>query len=149
MNFALIIPTFNFKTGIAKTFSRIVEWRRANALSCEVFFIDDGSTDGTFELLQSLTAAHASWCTLLSHPNNQGKGAAVRTGFEAAKHKHDYVILMDCDLHYGLNIVTDRLLLEIVNNDIVILDRSWTKEAHEMFLRRLASGIFSRMVLPS
>jgi dolichyl-phosphate beta-glucosyltransferase len=147
MSVGFVIPTYNYRQGIAKSFAQLKAWRQDNAVECTVYFVDDGSTDGTRQVLQSLTEDHGDWCVILSHSLNRGKGAAVRTGFEAAKHQHDFVIMTDCDLHYGLDIIAERLLPELADNDIVILDRSWTQEAQPVtLLRKIASGAFNRLV---
>ena len=63
----------------------------------EIILVDDGSVDGSRELLKKLHAQHADF-TLLFHERNQGKGAAVRTGIKAAT--GDIVVIQDADLEY-------------------------------------------------
>jgi glycosyltransferase involved in cell wall biosynthesis len=59
--------------------------------------VDDGSTDGTRELLQELVQGRPG-VRLILHERNQGKGAAVRTGIEAAE--GDVILIQDADLEY-------------------------------------------------
>lgn len=63
----------------------------------EIILIDDGSKDGSRELLGKLSEADLSLKVIL-HEKNQGKGAALKTGFVAAT--GDYVIVQDADLEY-------------------------------------------------
>jgi len=88
--FALIIPVYNH----AATVAQVV--RQAQALGYPVFVVDDGSTDET-----PLRLAEIKGITLLHHSQNEGKGAAILTGFMAASHVADYAITLDADgQHY-------------------------------------------------
>jgi glycosyltransferase involved in cell wall biosynthesis len=64
-----------------------------------VILVDDGSTDGTAEELQSLAAEGREDVTVCFHQANRGKGAALRTGFDAAV--GTWVLVQDADLEYS------------------------------------------------
>ena len=88
--FAVIIPVYNH----AATVAQVV--RQAQALGYPVFVVDDGSTDETSQRL-----AEIKEITLLRHSKNEGKGAAILTGFMAASGAADYAITLDADgQHY-------------------------------------------------
>jgi glycosyltransferase involved in cell wall biosynthesis len=92
MMFSVIIPVFNE----SKTINEIVNRVRATGLVDEILAIDDGSTDGSREILDELAADGK--LKVIHHERNQGKGAAVRTGIEHAS--GDLIIIQDADLEY-------------------------------------------------
>jgi len=89
---SVVIPVFNEITTIARLLARV----EAVPIDKEIVLVDDGSTDGTTEALQGLAADRGY--QVLVHPKNQGKGAALRTGFKAARGR--IVIVQDGDLEY-------------------------------------------------
>jgi glycosyltransferase involved in cell wall biosynthesis len=90
---SVIIPCYNERT----TIRRIVDAVRDCGISpLEIIVVDDCSTDGTREVLQNEIAPLVS--KIIYHEKNQGKGAALRTGFKHAA--YDFVIVQDADLEY-------------------------------------------------
>ena len=92
MKLSVIIPTYNEETTIDEIVTRV----QAVELDKELILINDCSTDGTSDKLAKL--AKADNIRVLHHEVNQGKGAALRTGFAAAE--GDLVIIQDADLEY-------------------------------------------------
>jgi glycosyltransferase involved in cell wall biosynthesis len=93
MQISVIIPVYNEVSTIREIVARV----QAVDLEKEIIIIDDGSTDGTREQLHEITLSHEN-VRVLYHDHNQGKGAALRTGFESAS--GDIVIIQDADLEY-------------------------------------------------
>jgi glycosyltransferase involved in cell wall biosynthesis len=89
---SVVIPIYN-EVGTVETLLRRV---RDVPLWLEVIAVDDGSTDGTRDLLPSLEGTLID--TLVMHEHNQGKGAALRTGFKHAT--GDVVVVQDADMEY-------------------------------------------------
>jgi len=92
MNLTVIIPTYNE----VQTIREIVERVNATGLVYEVLIVDDGSIDGTREILSELSGTKNIRVVL--HEKNAGKGAAVRTGIQHAT--GDLVLIQDADLEY-------------------------------------------------
>lgn len=86
---SIIIPAFNEKYFITTVIERVKQY----GTQCQIIVVDDGSTDGTCELLRKATDI-----TLIEHGKNQGKGAAIRTALEYVT--GDILIIQDADLEY-------------------------------------------------
>jgi len=88
--FAFVIPVYNH----AATVAQVV--KDAQAMGFPVFVVDDGSTDNTYDQIKEI-----SGIKILRHEINQGKGAAILTGFAAAIAVADWAITIDADgQHY-------------------------------------------------
>jgi glycosyltransferase involved in cell wall biosynthesis len=92
MKLSVVIPVYNEKDTLLEILERV---RRVD-LPKEIIVVDDFSTDGTREILQKLSPAGD--LKILYQPRNQGKGAALRRGFETVA--GDFVVIQDADLEY-------------------------------------------------
>jgi glycosyltransferase involved in cell wall biosynthesis len=93
MKISVIIPVYNEVHTIKEIISRV----QNVDLEKEIIIVDDRSTDGTSDQLKDIDAHHDN-VQVLTHDRNQGKGAALRTGFAAAM--GDIIIIQDADLEY-------------------------------------------------
>ncbi|QDT17200.1 glycosyltransferase family 2 protein [Alienimonas californiensis] len=90
-----LMPAFNESPRIAASLDRLA----AAPLDVEAVVVDDASTDGTSAAVREWAAAHPEFrLTLLRHPTNRGKGAAVRTALDAARGQ--FAVVQDADLEY-------------------------------------------------
>jgi len=92
MKVSVIIPVYNE----VKTIDEILRRVEAENIVTEILIVDDGSTDGTREKLASLN--EDGHLRIILHDENQGKGAAVRTGIQEAS--GDVFLIQDADLEY-------------------------------------------------
>ncbi|HRF49830.1 MAG TPA: glycosyltransferase family 2 protein [Anaerolineales bacterium] len=89
---SVIIPCYNERATIASLVARV----RAEAPEAEILIVDDGSIDGTRDVLPEVAATHNA--RVLLHDKNGGKGKALRTGLQAAT--GDILLIQDADLEY-------------------------------------------------
>ena len=94
MKVSIVIPCYNEKNTIEKIIEAV---RSAPVENKEIIVIDDGSNDGTQTLLREKLSGAVD--QIIYHPTNRGKGAALRTGFEAAS--GDIILIQDADLEYS------------------------------------------------
>jgi glycosyltransferase involved in cell wall biosynthesis len=92
MKLTVLIPVYNEYHTIREILTRVQDTGLAN----EILLVDDGSTDGTRDILKEIEGADN--LRIVYHEKNQGKGAAVRTGLEHAT--GDVVLIQDADLEY-------------------------------------------------
>src|SRR5215471_7704056 len=95
---SILIPLYNEEEFIATLLQRVVTAPLPEGMGREVIVVDDGSTDGSAEAVEEFLARHPGDVTLIRHPHNQGKGAAVRTAIEHAT--GEFCIIQDADLEY-------------------------------------------------
>ena len=87
----VVMPCFNERATIKVIVDRVL----ASSLVAELIVVDDGSTDGTREILREFSDPRVR---VVEQPTNRGKGAALRRGFEQVT--AEYVIVQDADLEY-------------------------------------------------
>ncbi|MEX0818448.1 MAG: glycosyltransferase family 2 protein [Pirellulaceae bacterium] len=104
---SVVIPVYNEAQTLEKVIARV----RETHLPMELVCVDDGSTDGTREVLEQLAAEQD--LKAVFHERNQGKGAALRTGFLEAT--GDVIVVQDADMEYDPQDL--RLLLQPILDD--------------------------------
>lgn len=100
INFKLsvIVPVYNEENTVAEILKRVI----AEKTNKEIIIVDDGSTDKTPEIIKGCMIHDTRYkIHLFRHPNNLGKGAAIRTGIKRAV--GDVLIIQDADLEYNPN----------------------------------------------
>jgi glycosyltransferase involved in cell wall biosynthesis len=139
---SVVMPVYNE----VRTLVEIIERVRAVEIPKEIILVDDGSTDGTRELLRDRIMGAYSDVKVFFHERNQGKGAAVRTAIQQCT--GDFVIIQDADLEYDPKEYYV-LLAPILDGraDVVFGSRFLGGGAHRvhLFWHRLANGLLTTL----
>ena len=110
--FSIIIPCFNEEKTLKGCVERVIKIAD-ESLFLEIIIVDDCSSDGSLSIARELESKHPE-ILVLDHEKNQGKGAALRTGFQKAT--GDFVAVQDADLEYN-PMDLKRLLVPLINGD--------------------------------
>lgn len=132
---SIIIPVFNERDNVENLFNEIQSALPAKDYNFEVIFVDDGSNDGTRQILSELKTQHDR-LQVVYHKSNYGQSAALLSGAKAAK--YSILVTMDGD---GQNDPADipRLYRELYAKDMVVLGNR--KKRDDNLLRKLSSRV--------
>ncbi|HVO43602.1 MAG TPA: glycosyltransferase [Aggregatilineales bacterium] len=98
MLLSVLIPVYNERFRVRECVRQVLAAPLPEGVDREIIIVDDGSKDGTRDLLATVAAEHANELRLILHEVNQGKGAAIRTAIRAAS--GDIMLIQDSDLEY-------------------------------------------------
>ncbi|MEA4896253.1 MAG: glycosyltransferase [Oscillospiraceae bacterium] len=138
---SLVIPAYNEAVIIKNTVETTLRFLEGYCSDYELIISDDGSTDGTRRIVESIANEHLK---CVGHFPNRGKGSAVREGMLASG--GDIIAYTDADLAYGIEAVGELLdKLDSEGTDLAIGSRKLHPEGYEdyPFIRLLASRLFS------
>ncbi|MBU0986453.1 MAG: glycosyltransferase [Proteobacteria bacterium] len=125
---------------------KILEYLKSVKISYEVVLVNDGSTDSTEAICQSIVKSNRS-TRLISYPVNRGKGYAVKTGM--LESKGIYRLFMDADLAVPARFIQPCIRQLQEGADMVIGSRNFSKSSvkvPEGSLRRFLGGVYLRLV---
>ncbi|MFH1423752.1 MAG: glycosyltransferase family 2 protein [Candidatus Nealsonbacteria bacterium] len=134
MTISIIVPVYNEKNTIVEILKRVEGILLPN-IEKEIIVVDDGSSDGTRDVLKTLEQQYR----IVYHKQNMGKGMALRTGFSRAQ--GDIILVQDADLEYNPQNYPN-LLKPILSSeaDVVYGSRFLNREfRHVFFLSHLAN----------
>jgi len=96
---SILIPVFNEADLIGPVIARVRAVSFGDEVETEIVAVDDGSTDGSAEVLDEICRSYHPWITVIKHERNRGKGAAIRTAIEFAT--GEFAVVQDSDLEYN------------------------------------------------
>jgi len=139
MDVSVVIPLYNEVESLQKLADWVAKVCEEAKMTWEVIFIDDGSTDGSWDIIQQLSENN-NRVKGIKFRRNYGKSAALHHGFQAAK--GDVVITMDGDLQDNPDEIPE-LYAMVMNNDYDLVS-GWKKKRHDPLTKRLPSKFFNR-----
>lgn len=139
MNLSIIIPLLNEQESLPELHSWIVKVMTANVFSYEILFIDDGSTDQSWEIIEKITSENAN-AKGLRFLTNFGKSQALHAGF--ARAQGEVIITMDADLQDSPDEIPG--LYKMVTNGNFDLVSGWKKKRYDsVVFKNLPSKLFN------
>ena len=141
MDISLVIPAYNEAESLPELVAWIERVMTEHAYSYEVVFIDDGSTDNTWQVIAALNVSNPA-VKGMQFRRNYGKSAALYSGFEAAK--GDVVITMDADLQDSPDEIPE--LYRMIVKEGYDLVSGWKKERRDPRVKTWPSKFFNATV---
>ena len=139
MDISVVVPLYNEEESLPELFAWIERVMNANGFSYEVIFVNDGSTDRSWQVIEQLQAQAPDKVRGIKFRRNYGKSPALFCGFEQAQ--GDVVITMDADLQDDINAIDAMLAAFRDGNDIVYGVRASRKQ-DSVFKRASAQGYY-------
>ncbi len=139
MDISVVIPLLNEAESLPELYNWIAKVMQSNSFSYEIIFIDDGSTDNSWEIIKKLAKEHSE-VKGIRFQNNFGKSQALHAGFKAAK--GDVVITMDADLQDSPDEIPE--LFDLIKKENYDLISGWKKKRYDSKIRKnLPSKLFN------
>ncbi|HEC93090.1 MAG TPA: glycosyltransferase, partial [Candidatus Atribacteria bacterium] len=140
MNLSIVIPLYNEKESLVELHSKILKNVKGK-YKYEIIFIDDGSTDGSFDILLSIKKRDKN-VRIIKFKRNYGKSAALDAGFKVAR--GDYIITMDADLQDEPDEIPN-LIGALKNSDYDAIS-GWKYRRKDPLIKKLSSKLFNFVV---
>src|SRR6266498_5321925 len=137
----LVIPVYNEAGVVEQTYSKICECIDGLSHNFHIFFVDDGSTDGTAESLAALARQEKN-ITILTLARNFGHQAALTAGLDASR--GDFVISMDADGQHPPELIPQMIELFIQDYDIIQAQR--IEEEQTVSFKHVTSSTFYALI---
>lgn len=136
VDISLVIPLYNEEESLPEL-EKAIENALKGTFTYEVIFVDDGSSDASWEEIKKLEAK-GDHIKGISFRNNQGKSTALQAGFEKAR--GEFVVTMDADLQDDPNEVPEMVQMLKDGYDLV---SGWKKERHDPISKTVPSKFFN------
>lgn len=144
MDLSIVVPIYNEVENLPLLHSRVVEALAGSGISWELILVDDGSVDGSWELMKQLAAIDPS-CRVIRFRRNFGQTPAMAAGFDVAR--GDVVVPMDGDLQNDPADIP--ILLDKIHEGYDVVS-GWRKNRQDTMISRrlpslIANGLISRL----
>jgi glycosyltransferase involved in cell wall biosynthesis len=137
---SIVIPLYNEQESLPELHARIGEAVRTVGAEYEIIFVDDGSTDTSFDVLREIRERDPN-VKIIRFLANSGKAAGLQAGFDAAT--GDYLITMDADLQDDPAEIPALVAALEEGLDMV---SGWKRERHDPLSKTLPSKLFNTVV---
>lgn len=138
MDLSVIIPVYNEEESLPELMDWITRVLKDHTLAYEVIFVDDGSNDHSWEIIEKLARSNNT-IRAIRFRRNYGKAAALHSGFQAAN--GDVVITMDADLQDNPEEIPE--LYRMIKEENYDLVSGWKKKRHDPINKRWPSKLFN------
>ncbi|KAA6352558.1 Undecaprenyl-phosphate 4-deoxy-4-formamido-L-arabinose transferase [termite gut metagenome] len=138
MNISVVIPLYNEEESLVELYDRIEKIMSANKFSYEVIFINDGSTDCSWEVLERLKQ-HSDTVIGIKFRRNYGKSPALFCGFAQAQ--GDVVVTMDADLQDSPEEIPE--LYRMITEDGYDLVSGWKQKRYDPLSKTIPTKLFN------
>ena len=138
MDISVVIPLFNEAESLPELFDWIERVMRANGFSYEIIFVNDGSTDHSWEVIEQLRQ-RSPYVHGIKFRRNYGKSPALHCGFQRAE--GDVVITMDADLQASPDEIPE--LYRMIKEDGYDLVSGWKKKRYDPLSKTIPTKLFN------
>ncbi|GAA0875376.1 glycosyltransferase family 2 protein [Wandonia haliotis] len=138
LNISVVVPLYNEEESLPELHDWIVRVMTANQFSYEILFINDGSKDRSWEVIQQLHSRNTQ-VRGIKFQRNYGKSAALFAGFEAAK--GEVIITMDADLQDSPDEIPE--LYNMIMKEDYDLVSGWKKKRHDPISKTIPTKLFN------
>jgi glycosyltransferase involved in cell wall biosynthesis len=138
MDISIVVPVYNEEESLGELREWIESILSQHSLKYEIIFVDDGSNDGSWKVIEELSGKHAA-IRGIRFRRNYGKAAALHTGFQSAS--GEVVITMDADLQDSPEEIPE--LVRMIREEGYDLVSGWKKKRYDPFTKRIPSRFYN------
>ena len=138
MDISIVVPVYNEEESLGELRAWIESILSAFSYAYEVIFVDDGSSDGSWKVIEELSGEHPT-VKGIRFQRNYGKAAALHTGFQSAS--GEIVITMDADLQDSPEEIPE--LFRMIRDEGYDLVSGWKKKRFDPITKRIPSRFYN------
>ncbi|MBE6287608.1 MAG: glycosyltransferase family 2 protein [Mediterranea massiliensis] len=139
MDISVVVPLYNEEESLPELFTWIAQVMKKHGFSYEVIFVNDGSTDGSWRVIESLKQQHPDVVHGIKFRRNYGKSPALFCGFEKAQ--GDVVITMDADLQDSPDEIPE--LYRMITVEGYDLVSGWKQKRYDPLSKTIPTKLFN------